>query len=159
MFSCAFDQARCKDKTIEIDALFGCITAVAATTVMPIPTTTQTPKPTTMSTTTPMMVTTTMIPTTATPTPTTKPTTPTTTPTTKPTTPTTTPTTIPTPTTTPTTPMPTTTPLPTRDQMQQLFCDNKDVVICSFDPVKVCGTDGQTYKNKYVNYLAHEKEN
>ncbi|CAC5415099.1 unnamed protein product [Mytilus coruscus] len=108
---CAFDQARCKDKSIQIDAEFGCLTAtnkmssttyVAMTTKKAIPTIT-TQKQTTTNT-TPM---------------------PTTTP--KPT---------------------TTTPYPTRDQLGQLFCDNKGIVTCSYDPIQVCASNGVTHKNK-----------
>ncbi|XP_052061599.1 uncharacterized protein LOC127701650 [Mytilus californianus] len=100
---CAFDQARCKDKRIQIDADFGCLTTpnkmssttyVAMTTKRAIPTTTTQKQ-----------------------------------------------------TTTTTAPMPTTTPKPTRDQLGQLFCDNKDIVTCSYDPTKVCASNGVTHKN------------
>lgn len=101
-YSCAFDQARCKDKRIQIDAEFGCVTTtnkMASTTKM------ATPMKTTLM-----------------------------------------PATTPTPTTTTT--KPTTTPKPTRDQLGQLFCDNKGIVTCSYDQVKVCASNGVTHTNK-----------
>ncbi|XP_076112987.1 uncharacterized protein LOC143080814 [Mytilus galloprovincialis] len=104
---CAFDQARCKDKRIQIDAEFGCVTTtnkMASTTYVAMTTKMATPMKTT-----PM------------------------------------PATTPTPTTTTT--KPTTTPKPTRDQLGQLFCDNKGIVTCSYDQVKVCASNGVTHTN------------
>ncbi|XP_052061596.1 salivary glue protein Sgs-3-like isoform X1 [Mytilus californianus] len=36
---------------------------------------------------------------------------------------------------------------PTRSQLEQMFCDNKNIIACHNDPNKVCGTDGVTYDN------------
>lgn len=41
-----------------------------------------------------------------------------------------------------------TTPVPTQDEIQKIFCENKDIVICTGDTQKVCGSDGITYANK-----------